>query len=162
QLTARTFILGMLLALADDRPAHLTRVHAALTSLPAAGQERLGVTTTWATGPHQLTYRQVEHTSHLITTALAKDQPDGAPSPRPCTTRALPGDPPPGPPPPPRPPPGPRLTEPSTPAGHNPPTPALPAAWPDTEPGPRPPRHGTTACHDPEASWGHRNTSLPG
>jgi hypothetical protein len=26
----------------------------------------------------------------------------------------------------------------------------------------RPPRHGTTACADPEASWGHRNSNLPG
>ena len=34
QLTARTLLAGMMLALADGRPAHLTRVHAALTSLP--------------------------------------------------------------------------------------------------------------------------------
>ena len=26
----------------------------------------------------------------------------------------------------------------------------------------RPPRHGTTQCADPEASWGHRNSNLPG
>jgi hypothetical protein len=26
----------------------------------------------------------------------------------------------------------------------------------------RPPRHGSTECADPEASWGHRNTNLPG
>ena len=26
----------------------------------------------------------------------------------------------------------------------------------------RPPRHGTTGCADPEASWGHRNSNLPG
>jgi hypothetical protein len=38
QLRVRTLILGMMLALADDRPAHLTRVHAALTALPAEDQ----------------------------------------------------------------------------------------------------------------------------
>ena len=32
--TGRTLLLGMMLALADHRPAHLTRVHAALTTLP--------------------------------------------------------------------------------------------------------------------------------
>jgi hypothetical protein len=26
----------------------------------------------------------------------------------------------------------------------------------------RPPRHGTSQCADPEASWGHRNSNLPG
>jgi hypothetical protein len=35
-----------------------------------------------ARGPHPLTYRQVEHTARLITTALGKDKPDGAPSPQ--------------------------------------------------------------------------------
>ena len=34
QLTVRTLLLGMMLTLADDRPAHLTGVHAALTALP--------------------------------------------------------------------------------------------------------------------------------
>ena len=80
QLKVRTLILGMLLVLADRRPAHLTRVHEALTALPADDQARLGVTEDWKTGPHQLTYRQVEHTNRLITRALAKTEPDGAPS----------------------------------------------------------------------------------
>jgi len=80
QLAARTLLTGMMLTVADGRPAHLTRVHAALTSLPGADQVRLGVTTAWKTGPHQLTYRQVEHTCHLITRALARDEPDGTPS----------------------------------------------------------------------------------
>ena len=34
QLTARTLLAGMCLAQADHRPAHLTRVHQALASLP--------------------------------------------------------------------------------------------------------------------------------
>ena len=72
QLTARTLLTGMMLTVADDRPAQLTRVHAALTSLPEADQARLGVTAGWKTGPHQLTYRQAEHTCRLIARALAK------------------------------------------------------------------------------------------
>jgi hypothetical protein len=58
QLAARTLLAGMMLTVADGRPAHLTRVHAALTSLPGADQARPGVTAGWKTGPHQLTYRQ--------------------------------------------------------------------------------------------------------
>ena len=80
QLRVRTLLLGMMLTLADRRPAHLTEVHAALTALPARDQRRLGVTEDWKTGPHQLTYRQAERTFSLITAALAKDTPDGTPS----------------------------------------------------------------------------------
>ena len=43
QLLVRTLLLGILLVLADHRPAHLTRVHHALTALPEADQARLGV-----------------------------------------------------------------------------------------------------------------------
>ena len=70
QLAVRTLILGMLLALDDGRPAQLTRVHAALTALPAGDQARLGVSEDWKQGPHQLTYRQVEHTFHLVLAAI--------------------------------------------------------------------------------------------
>src|SRR5712691_1545378 len=80
QLRVRTLILGMQLTLADRRPACLTEVHQTLTALPADDQIRLGVTENWKTGPHQLTYRQVERTSNLVADALSKDQPDGAPS----------------------------------------------------------------------------------
>ena len=80
QLSVRTLILGMMLTLADRRPAHLTEVHDALTALPAADQARLGVTEDWKTGPHQLTYRQVERTFGLIAGPWSKDEPDGAPS----------------------------------------------------------------------------------
>ncbi len=55
QLRVRTLLAGMLLTQADCRPAHLTRVRDALTSLPAADQARPGVTEDWAAGPHQLT-----------------------------------------------------------------------------------------------------------
>ena len=71
----------MLLALADHRPADLTRVHQALTALGEDDQRRLGVITDWKNGPHQLTYRQAEYTFGLVADALAKDEPDGLPSP---------------------------------------------------------------------------------
>jgi hypothetical protein len=143
QLAVRTLILGMLLALDDGRPAQLTRVHAALTALPAGDQARLGVSEDWKQGPHQLTYRQVEHTFHLVTVALGKDQPDGAPTQ--ILIRTCSG-----------------LLEASIPAWVKDATTALAADWTDVETWSRPPRHGTTGCADPEASWGHRNSNLPG
>ena len=81
QLRVRTLLAGMMLSQADHRPAHLTRVHQALTALPEADQRRLGVLADWKTGPHRLTYRQTERTFGLVTGALAKDVPDGLPSP---------------------------------------------------------------------------------
>src|SRR6202042_3431660 len=80
QLRVRTLLLGMLTVLADHRPAHLTRVHQALTTLPEDDQRRLGVLARWKTGPHLLTYRQTERTFGLVTAALGKDQPGGLPS----------------------------------------------------------------------------------
>ena len=49
QLAVRTLLLGMMLALADGRPAHLTRVHRALAGLPEGDQRRLGVLADWGT-----------------------------------------------------------------------------------------------------------------
>ena len=80
QLLVRTLLLGMLIVLADHRPAHLTRVHQALTALPEDDQRRLGVAADWKHGPHRLTYRQTERTFGLVADALAKDIPDGLPS----------------------------------------------------------------------------------
>src|SRR5260221_712790 len=80
QLRGRTMLLGMQLAQDDRRSAHLTEVHATLTSLTDADQARLGVTEDWHGRPHQLTYRQTERTFGLTAQALSKDQPDGAPS----------------------------------------------------------------------------------
>ena len=51
QLSARTLLIGMHLTAADGRPAHLTRVRQALTSLPDADQERLHVTVTCRVPP---------------------------------------------------------------------------------------------------------------
>ena len=143
QLRVRTLILGMMLTLADDRPAHLTRVHQALTALPGPDQARLGVTEQWRTGPHQLTYRQVERTFNLVTGALANEHPGGAPSgdlARACDD----------------------LLEASIPARYKDASSALAADWTDVESWSRPPRHGTSECADPEAHWGHRNSNLPG
>jgi hypothetical protein len=143
QLAVRTLLTGMLLILHDRRPAFLTEAHAALIALPEPDQLRLGVTAHWKTGPHQLTYRQVEHTYRLITRALGKEQPDGAPSP---ALRAFCD----------------QLLEASIPEELKGTTAALAADWTDVETWSRPPRHDSTECADPEAHWGHRNSNLPG
>jgi hypothetical protein len=148
QLTVRTLLTGMLLVLADRRPAFLTEVRAALIALPEPDQARLSVTVAWNTGPHQLTYRQVEHTHRLVSKALGKDSPDGAPSD--ALQSVCDG-----------------LLEASIPGQYkDPPRPpassSLAVDWTDVETWSRPPRHGSTACADPEASWGHRNSNLPG
>ena len=143
QLKVSTLILGMMLAQACRRPAHLTEVHAALTTLTAADQRRLGVTQDWQTGPHQLTYRQAERTFGLITAALAKDTPDGTPS---AALATVLDD----------------LLEASIPAGHKNASASLAADWTDVESFSRPPHHASSDCAGPEASWGHRNSNLPG
>jgi hypothetical protein len=143
QLLVRTLLAGILLVLADHRPAHLTRVHQALTSLPVPDQLRLGVITDWKTGPHQLTYRQTERTFGLIVTALAKDAPDGRPS---ALLAAICDD----------------LLEASIPPEHKTATTALAVDWTDLETFARPPPAKGGECADPEASWGHRRNNLPG
>ncbi len=143
QLTAGTLLAGMMLTLEDARPAHLTRVHQALTALPGPDQARLGVVEEWRTGPHLLTCRQVERTFNLVADALAKQHPDGAPS---AGLAGVCDD----------------LLEASIPAGHKDASSSLAADWTDVESWSRPPRHGTTGCADAEASWGHRNSNLPG
>jgi hypothetical protein len=143
QLRVRTLLLGMLLTLADRRPAYLTEAHAALTILPAADQVRLGVMQDWAAGPHQLTYRQVERTFHLVADALGKEHPDGAPA---DVLARICDD----------------LLEASIPARHKNGSSALAVDWTDVETFSRPPHRGTKECADPEASWGHRNSNLPG
>jgi hypothetical protein len=143
QLRVRTLLAGMLLSQAGHRPAHLTRVHDALTALPAADQVRLGVLEDWTAGPHLLTYRQTERTFGLAARALEKDQPDGAPSQilaRICD----------------------ELLEASIPPQYKNVSSALAVDWTDVETFSRPPPHGTSDCADPEASWGHRNGGGPG
>jgi hypothetical protein len=141
QLTARALLAGMCLAHADHRPAHLTRVHQALTALGEDDQRRLGVLADWKHGPHLLTYRQTERTFGLITDALARQEPDGLPSDqlqRTCDD----------------------LLEASIPAEFTAASRSLAVDWTDLESFSRPPPHGTTDCADPEASWGHRKNNL--
>jgi hypothetical protein len=141
QLSVRTLLAGMCLTQADGRPAHLTRVHQALVSLPEADQRRLGVITGWKHGPHLLTYRQAEYTFGLIAGALGKQEPDGLPSP---ALQAACDD----------------LLEASIPAQYGDASRSLAVDWTDMESFSRPPPHGTSDCADPEASWGHRKNNL--
>jgi hypothetical protein len=143
QLTVRTLLAGMCLTQADHRPAHLTRVHQALTALPEDDQRRLGVIADWKDGPHRLTCRQTERTFGLVADALAKDTPDGLLSPalaRICED----------------------LLEASIPEEFKDASTALAVDWTDLETFSRPPPAGGGPCADPEASWGHRSGGGPG
>jgi hypothetical protein len=143
QLTVRTLLAGMCLAQADHRPAHLTRVHQALTALSEDGQRRLGVITAWKGGPHLLTYRQTERTFGLVADALAKDKPDGLPS---GTLTSICDD----------------LLEASIPAAFKDASTSLAVDWTDLETFSRPPPAKGGDCANPEASWGHRRRDSPG
>jgi hypothetical protein len=141
QLSVRTLLAGMCLAHADGQPAHLTRVHQALTSMPADEQRRLGVLADWKHGTHRLTCRQTEYTFRLVTAALGKGAPDGLPSP---ALQAACDD----------------LLEASVPQAFKDASTSLATDWTDLETFSRPPPHGTSDCADPEASWGHRKNNL--
>ena len=141
QLRVRTLLAGMCLIQADGRPAHLTRVHQVLTSLPEADQRRLGVITEWKHGPHLLTYRQAEYAFGLIADVLGKQEPDGLPS---QALQAACDD----------------LLEASIPAQYRDASRSLAVDWTDLESFSRPPPRGTSDCADPEASWGHRKNNL--
>jgi hypothetical protein len=141
QLTVRTLLAGMCLAQADHRPAHLTRVHQALTALSDDDQRRLGVIADWKHGPHLLTYRQTERTFSLVTAALGKDQPGGLPSgplQRTCDD----------------------LLEASAPQEFKNASTSLAVDWTDLESFSRPPTAKGGNCADPEAWWGHRKNNL--
>ncbi len=141
QLKVRTLLAGMCLAQADHRPAHLTRVHRALTRLSEDDQVRLDILADWKGRPHRLTYRQTERTFGLVVAALAKDEPDGLPS------GDLAGicD---------------SLLEATIPGEFKDASASLAVDWTDLESFSRPPPHGTSDCADPEASWGHRKNNL--
>jgi len=141
QLSVRTLLAGMCLALADGRPAHLTRVHRALTSLPASDQFRLGVIAQWKHGPHRLTYRQAERTFGLAADALAKDEPGGLPS---ADLAGTCDD----------------LLEASVPEKFKDASDSLAVDWTDMDSFSRPPPARGGPCADPEASWGHRKNNL--
>ena len=141
QLKVRTLLAGMCLAQAGHRPAHLTRVHQALISLPAGDLWRLGVLADWEHGPHLLTYRQTEYTLSLVADALGRDEPDGLPS---ATLAGICDD----------------LLEASVPGQFKDASRSLAVDWTDLESFSRPPPRGTSDCAGPEASWGHRKNNL--
>ena len=117
-------------------------MHAALTALPEPDQARLGVTETWRTGPHQLTYRQAECTFGLAVKTLGKNDPDGIPS------DALAGicdD----------------LLEASIPAEHKDTSAALAADWTDVETWSRPPRTAAASAPTPRRSGGTATPTCP-
>jgi hypothetical protein len=141
QLKVRTLLAGMCLAQADHRPAHLTRVHQALTGLSDDDQRRLGVVADWKHGPHLLTYRQTERTSGLVAAALGKDEPGGLPA---QALQAVCDD----------------LLEASVPEEFKDASSSLAVDWTDLESFSRPPPARGGDCADPEASWGHRKNTL--
>jgi hypothetical protein len=141
QLSVRTLLAGLCLTQADGRPAHLTRVRQALTSLPADDQRRLGVITDWKNGPHRLTYRQAEYTFGLVADALAGDKPGGQPSP---ALQAICDS----------------LLEAGIPEDLKDASRSLAVDWTDMESFSRPPPGKGGPCADPEASWGHRKNNL--
>jgi hypothetical protein len=142
QLAVRTLLAGMCLAQADHRPAHLTRVHQALTALGEDDQRRLGVIADWKHGPHQLTYRQTEYTFGLVADALAEGGPGGLLPSGPLQAACD------------------ALLEASVPGQLKDASRSLAVDWTDLESFSRPPPRGTSDCADPEASWGHRKNNL--
>jgi hypothetical protein len=142
QLRVRTLLIGMLSVAVEGRPAHLSRVHEALRSLPEADRRRLGVLAEWKSGPHLLTYRQVERTFSLVAGALAKAEPDGEP----CEALSEILD---------------SLLEASVEVCGDPETSSYAVDWTDLESFSRPPKGGG-GCADPEAAWGHRRGNSPG
>jgi hypothetical protein len=165
QLPVRTLLVGVLAAIADDRPAHLTRIHDALVSLPADDRRRLGIVVPTAHGDHTLTYRQVERTfasmvatmdpspvpsfagvdtdhcvEHLATARAGIDT-NRLES---CLTAFADA-----------------LVEASIPEAHKHASTSIAVDWTDHASWARPAGPDALAA-DPDASWGHRNTNTPG
>jgi hypothetical protein len=143
QLSVRCLFLGVLICLSEGRPAHLTRAHQALVSLPEADQSRLGVIEAWRAGPHTLTYRQTWHTAHLVLSVLAKAAPDGEPS---ALLQGL-AD---------------AILEASVPAWAAGSSSSVAVDWTDFESFACPPVPDVRHSADKEASWGHRKGNRPG
>jgi hypothetical protein len=141
QLSVRTLLVGIIVALGDDRPAHLSRVHRCLLGLSGSDKERLGVRVAWRNGPHELTYRQVEYTFGRLVRALTKECPDGEPSDVLCRVVDA-------------------LVEASVPGRAKEASASLAIDWSDVETFARPGGVDAAPCADPEASWGHRNAGV--
>jgi len=143
QLQVRTLLVGMLLAAADGRPAHLTRVHAALLALGDEEQLRLGVVADWRHGSHLLSYRQTERTFALVRRVLDNERSDGCPSER--LSEVLDA-----------------LLEASVEDAGEPASCSYAVDWTDLETWSRPPPKKGGSCADPEGHWGHRRSNSPG
>jgi hypothetical protein len=145
QLSVRTLVLGILLALFDGRPAQLTRVHAALVALPDDERLRLGVLVQWKHSSHHLTYRQVERTFSLVVAVLDQEESNGLPSE--ILSRVVDD-----------------LIEASIPEEYKDvgSTRALAVDWTDVESFAQPPFSKGSSTADPDASWGHRRGNGPG
>lgn len=144
QLAVRTLLVGMLGCLAEGHQnAYLSGVHAVLVGLDDADKWRLGVRVAWRGGPHEVTYRQVEYTAHLLERVLRKERPNGAPS----AALQVFCD---------------RLLEASIPAAYKDASRAYAIDWTDVESFSRPPGEPDGPCADPEAAWGHRRGDGPG
>ena len=141
QLRVRTLFLGLLLAAADDRPAHLSRAHDALLALAPADRLRLGVVVDWGGVEHLLTYRQVEYTFSRVVRALEKECPDGRASHALASVLDA-------------------LVEASVRADVARASTSLAVDWSDLETFARPPADPSVSGADPEASWGHRSAGV--
>jgi len=143
QLGVRTLLLGVLLTQAEHRPAHLSRIHAALVGLGDADRRRLGVVVDWPSGPHTLTYRQVERTFRLVVAALKMKGPDEAPA----EMRQEVAD---------------AVLEASINATFTTASKSLALDWTDVESFSTRRTKPIGAYADPEAAWGHRKGGGPG
>jgi hypothetical protein len=138
----RTLLLGILLAGSDDRPAQLTRVHEALIALPEPHQVRLGILVSWRSGPHLVTYRQVERTFSLLSSSLDPSPAHGDGALAEFSAA---------------------LCEASVPDDHKGATTAYAVDWTDYATWSRPVgKDSPGASADPDAAWGHRKSHAPG
>lgn len=141
QLSVRTLLVGIGLCIADDRPAHLTRIHQALSGLGEVDAVGLGVVAPWRGGPHRLTYRQLEYTFGLVRRALDNVQQDGRPSELLSELTDA-------------------LCEASVPDEDKAASSSLAIDWSDHESFARPPSADAGPGADPEATWGHRSAGV--
>jgi hypothetical protein len=143
QLGVRTLLIGICLVLADGRPAHVSRVHRALVALREDDGRRLGVTRCWKSGPHLLTYRQVERTLGLVVIALRSESRGGMPS---ALLQEMVD----------------ALVEASVASEYKEATSSYAVDWTDVESFARAPLQEGAPTSDPDASWGHRRGNGPG
>ncbi|HVA44149.1 MAG TPA: hypothetical protein VNF50_11765 [Acidimicrobiales bacterium] len=137
QLCVRSLLVGILLALGDDRPAQLVRVHEALVGLGPSDQARLGVVVAVKNGRHLLTYRQVERTFNTWIKAMDATAGDALGV---CLDAIL---------------------EATIPAEVAAASASVAVDWTDLASWARPRPEGESPA-DADASWGHRNVNTPG